>query len=548
MVVQVRRLKVLGCAFCAVCSVLVFGVAAPAGAKVLRVGTYHHIKGQYESIQAAVDHARPGDWILVAPGDYKTSSSEAPTGAPDSPAGILITTRDLTIRGMNRSTVVVDGTKPGYGQCSRNPAAQNYGPAQNGGNAGLNGILVWEANDVNVENLTACNFLGGTGDTGNAIWWDGDDGGGHIRGWGFLATYLSATSTFFKDESSAATYGLFSSDWEGGIFANDYASNFNDAGYYIGGCAQLCTQVIKYSQSEYNALGYSGTNSGGSMLIEYNKFDHNKDGFDTNSQNNDDWPSPQNGACPSGIRPPVKGAPTCWVLYRNEINDNNNPNVPNAGAAAAGPVGTGVSIEGRNDTILDNTFTNDRAWGVVLQPYPDTGTAPADVTAAGKNCAGGIVDYSFIGFTINCLYDDWGNHVIGNTFKNVGGFGNPTNGAIAESTFEPGHPINCFSENKRIGGPQMSSPANLEQTNGRCGRIAKKPDTNYLFVLEALCDTNALGPGFCSSTDRYPRQTRVVMHPLPKKLASMPNPCQGVPKNPWCRVSAARDRPIAQRN
>ena len=57
--------------------------AAPAaGARVLRVGTYHGIRGQYTSIQAAVDAAKPGDWILIAPGDYKTSSSSAPERAP----------------------------------------------------------------------------------------------------------------------------------------------------------------------------------------------------------------------------------------------------------------------------------------------------------------------------------------------------------------------------------------------------------------------------------------------------------------------------------
>jgi hypothetical protein len=29
--------------------------------------------------------------------------------------------------------------------------------------------------------------------------------------------------------------------------------------------------------------------------------------------------------------------------------------------------------------------------------------------------------------------------------------------------------------------------------------------------------------------------TKVKMHPLPKNLPSMPNPCQGVPANAWCR-------------
>lgn len=120
------------------------------------------------------------------------------------------------------------------------------------------------------------------------------------------------------------------------MFANDYASNFNDVGCYIGGCAQLCNQENRDSHSECNALGYPGTNSGGTLLFEYNKFDNDRDGFDTNSQNNSDWPSPQNGACINGVKPPVKGAKTCWVLYHNEIY-NNNENVPMAGARLVRP-------------------------------------------------------------------------------------------------------------------------------------------------------------------------------------------------------------------
>ncbi|HAE84367.1 MAG TPA: hypothetical protein DCK85_13340, partial [Ktedonobacter sp.] len=41
-----------------------------AGSHVLRVGSYHGIAGQFQSIQAAVNAAQPGDWILVGPGDY----------------------------------------------------------------------------------------------------------------------------------------------------------------------------------------------------------------------------------------------------------------------------------------------------------------------------------------------------------------------------------------------------------------------------------------------------------------------------------------------
>ena len=516
--------------------------AAPvdgAAAKVLRVGTYRGIQGQYATIQAAVTAARPGDWILIGPGDYKTSSERAPKGHPDVPAAILLDKSRLYVRGMSRSGVIVDGTKPGTPVCSSKPSAQNYGPRYGGGHAGLDGIEVWKANDVWVQNVTACNFTAGTGDTGNQVWWNGGADGGQVHGRGFLGSYLTATSTFFHGERTAATYGIFSSDFSGGVFDHDYASNFNDSGFYIGACNTRCDQTLENSQAEYNALGYSGTNSGGSMLIEHNLFDNNQDGFDTNAQNNGDWPSPQDGACPAGVKPKISGAPTCWILYDNTFRNNDNPNVPAQGSAAAGPVGTGASLEGRNDTVIDNTFVGNGAWGVVFQPYPDNGTAPADVIRAGMNCHGGVVDYNLLGFqTISCLYDDWGNALIGNTFSHNGYFGNPSNGDAAELTLLGGEPINCYAGNVDSAG-LTTSPANLEITNSRCGTVTPSNSTgdgNEPFLLQAACDTEALGPGIgCQAgTPGYPRATKVVMHRLPRNLPTMPNPCRGVPANPWC--------------
>ena len=47
-----------------------------------------------------------------------------------------------------------------------------------------------------------------------------------------------------------------------------------------------------------------------------------------------------------------------------------------------------------------------------------------------------------------------------------------------------------------------------------------------------LCDT---GFGSCPPGANYPPFTGVVMHSLPDTLATMPNPCLGVPTNAWCR-------------
>ena len=45
-------------------------VASGASARVLLVGSWYGVHGQFASIQGAVDAAKPGDWILIGPGDY----------------------------------------------------------------------------------------------------------------------------------------------------------------------------------------------------------------------------------------------------------------------------------------------------------------------------------------------------------------------------------------------------------------------------------------------------------------------------------------------
>jgi hypothetical protein len=507
-------------------------VAPIATARVLRVGTYHGIPGQFRSIQAAIDAAKPSDWILIGPGDYKTSSARAPKGAPTMPAGVLITKAGLYLRGMNRNTVIVDGTKPGSAPCSGRALAQNFGPVSAKGSMGLNGIEIWKAPDVWVQNLTACNFLGGSsgdGATGNEVWWNGGAGSGKIAGHGFLGSYLNATSTYYaakNGDRSAAQYGIFSSNWSGGTFSKDYASNFSDSGFYIGACQQQCDQTMDHVWSEYSSLGYSGSNAGGELVIENSQFDNNKDGFDTNSQNGDN-PPPQEGACPNNAISPITHTHSCWVFMNNYVHDNNDPSVPEIGAAGSAPLGTGMSITGgRDDTVMNNRFVNNRAWGVILIPYPDSGPP----------CTGGTLGGLGPG---SCLYDDWGDAVVGNSFSRNGGFGHPSNGDIAWLNFENGHATPCFSGNTEAGGgPATTSPSNLLQTNPRCDGSTVPANGNGTFLSEVLCNTQVSlggGPPSCPSGP-YPRRQTVVMHPLPpaRELTTMRDPCAGVPANPWC--------------
>ena len=134
--VLVRRLALLAVALLTG-SVLASCSSGGSSPAVLLVGTYHGMAGQYSSIQAAVNAAQTGDFILVAPGDYHesddahvTSASQLSTGDH---GGVVVHTSNLTIRGMNRDTVIVDGTKAGAPVgVQRRPAVPELRPGRRG--------------------------------------------------------------------------------------------------------------------------------------------------------------------------------------------------------------------------------------------------------------------------------------------------------------------------------------------------------------------------------------------------------------------------------
>jgi hypothetical protein len=521
--------------------------AAPAGSaapgqkpRVLTVGTFDGKPGEFQSIQAAVDAASPGDWIVIAPGDYKERgdyTTHPPDWAPT--AGVFIDKPDLHLLGLSRGGVVVDGTKSGP-PCSASPADQDRGPAGPSGPWGRNGIEVFEASGVTIQNMTVCNFLSGQPGSGNQIWWNGGYGTSQVHMHSYYGSYLSATTTYFqKSDPAQATYGIFASHASGpGLIDQAYASNMNDSGFYVGACPD-CNAILDHVHAENSPLGVSASNASGRLVIRNSEFDRNGIGVVTNSESNGDLPAPQDGACPGG-------SGSCWVVTGNYFHDNNNRDVPGNGL---GLVGVGfLVLGGRNDTITGNLFARNGAWAAVADFwFSGVQNGPADCTSGG-----GIWDNPYadtLGGGPTCFFTDFGSNFSGNVFVGNGFFGQPTNGDLADlSDFRavgipaasPGHG-NCWHGNIDPFGV-TSWPADLQQTNGNCATAGPGGSLTGPLISQLFCNYLQLPPSdpLCGGAV-YPQQDpSFSLLPLPPQ-PTMPDPCSALPRMiPWCTPGQGR--------
>jgi hypothetical protein len=468
----------------------------------------------HQTVQGAVNAARPGDWILIYPGVYHEKTEQYPT------AGVWIQTPDLHIRGLDRNRVIIDGSDGTTAQpCPSAAAQQDLTPRD--------GIVVSKVSGVTIENLTVCDYLA-AGDTGhgNEIWWNGGDGTGTIGLGAYSGSYLTATSEYAPAQESSpqlAQYGIFVSNSSGpGLITNSYASNMADAAYYVGACRRLCDTTLANDTGINSGLGYSGTNSGGQLVIKNSVFKQNRAGLAPNSMNNDDSPSPQDGRCPGSA------VQSCAVIENNLIENNNNPNTPTTDDIP--PIGTGVQIAGGEyDTVTGNEIRDQGSWGILTSDGPDDETPPA-----GAHCQGGIENNPLPGV---CLYQARGNLVYGNVFTHVGFFGNPTNSDLATETLGTYAPRNCFYGNTDSSGHLTSAPAGIEgaQVDGQpCTAKGTGNDLALAAQLACASGLSEFGVTPCVPVlDNYPERTRTMMVPLPQ-LASMPSPCTGVPRNAFC--------------
>ena len=384
-------------------------IATPAATAATK-GSIIRVPSDKPTIQAAVDASKSGTLILIAPGTYKEAVVVSPKHS------------NIVIRGEDRATTILDG------EFSSEAGKEN-------------GFKVF-ADGVAIENMTVQNF------STNGFYWIGAKG--------YRGSYITAIRN--------GDYGIYAFDSVKGQFDHAYASGSPDAGFYIGQCYP-CDALIVDSESEWNGLGYSGTNAGGNLLIARSSWHDNRAGIVPNSGTGEKL-YPQRET----------------TIIGNSVYDNNN-----AGTAAIEiaqvAVGNGILIAGGNDNLVErNRVENHTVTGIGIIPLPETVLNPDSTTAKD--------------------FGSKGNSVLANIVqKNLYDLVSVTSLTDASDAGK-----NCFAGNTYT----TSSPPDIEKV-----LPCKKPAVGYEADI-------ALFASLLGSTKPPSIDYQAVALPSPPKLANMP--------------------------
>lgn len=268
------------------------------------------VPSQYPTIQKAVDAAKAGDFVLVSPGVYKEQ--------------VTVTKDDITIRGLDRNTTIVDGE-------FKRPM----------------GFLVQDADNVVIENITARYT------TLNNFYWTGADG--------FRGSYLTSYNS--------GDYGIYSFASKNGVFEDSWASGSLDSGFYIGQC-KPCHQTIRRVKATLSGLGYSGTNAGGDLLITDSEWwDNYAGGITPNTLDSEENPPQQD-----------------VVITNNYVHGNQNLDAPYKDPAFASVHGMGIVVAGGEENVIKGNRVEDHLYfGIAVLPIPGIGPGPVEEVPATGN-------------------------------------------------------------------------------------------------------------------------------------------------------------------
>lgn len=271
-----------------------------------------HVPADYPTIQSAVDAAAPGDLVLIEPGVYREQ--------------VNVSTPNLVIRGTDRNAVIIDS------EFQRD-----------------HGIFIAGADGVAVENLTVQSARI------NGLFWTNVTG--------YRASYVTAID--------ASVYGIYAFDSTDGLFEYSYASGSRDSGFYIGQC-DPCNAVIDHVISEYNALGYSGTNASRQIFLLNSIWRNNGVGIVPNTLD-------------SELLPPVKEV----TIMGNAVYNNGRMDVPMR--AGEWPInGNGIALMGNKRSLVErNRITNHWNNGIYVAPMLDDNFYSSDENIIRNNVVEG---------------------------------------------------------------------------------------------------------------------------------------------------------------
>lgn len=476
---------------------------------MLHVGRWPGLHHTYRTIQAAVNAAHPGDRILIAAGDYHES--------PNSGVGVRVTTPDIVIEGVDRNTVIVDGTKPGApSPCDPEAWFQNFGPVIKRANGrllnGRNGIVIDHASGVTVENLTVCNFVGtgSANEFGNELWFNGGAGTGATGLGAYHVADVTTTSTYIPASAGSQQVPIVMAAYAGVLISNaagpgkvidSFASNMADSGFHIAGCPD-CNAAFDHDTANHNVIGFSATDAGGRLFLESSLFEHNGAGVNLASENNEDAPPPQDGACPPGVSGPEPIAPRiCTVIEHNTVEANNNADV--SPEAAQVFLGAGIDIAGgKHDLVFKNDVSGQGSYGIVTTIFVNahSGGFP------NADCQGGRVLTAGV-----CFFNASGNLIAGNTLHHDGTFANPTNGDLADATVTGAAP-NCYRGNADRSGRPTTAPPGLQVAHV-CA-TQRGADLFGVLGVEVACAVRAFGSCNGGNGNRVLSSLATLSHPL----------------------------------
>ena len=264
-----------------------------------------------ESIQAAVDKASPGDTILVQPGTYHEKGAPCPFKTGETCA-VSITKNDIALVGESGTAAVVldnPGAKLaiGIGVGKYYTCTPSY-----------------RVDGDKVVGFTVSGFT----DTG-------------IEG-----TCMKDWEWAYDSVSNDKIYGFYPVWASYGRLDNSVATDATDTGFYVGISDHI---QVDHNVAYSNVSGYEFENTTDS-LMEYNTAYDNTGGI---------------------LEFIIPGDPKERsfnnVIRNNVVTQNNNANKCTHGVVCTVPPGTGIlDIGGTNNQTLNNTVTNNRAYGIAV--------------------------------------------------------------------------------------------------------------------------------------------------------------------------------------